>query len=154
MQRTLSGGLALVLLVAVAGWLVQRVHGDGPLGAQAMGLWWLLAAWLLLLWFVLGRLALLHGRLLSLLAPALLGAALLLIWEVLAVGWEVPRVLLPAPHAVGQALATSADKADRDLARSIASFIEEMSSTTPSAAPSRAPAMEPGSKAIDMNPRR
>ena len=55
---------------------------------------------------------------------------------------------------VGRALATSTDKADRDLARSIASFIQEMSSTTPSAVPSRAPAMEPVSKPIDMNPRR
>ena len=55
---------------------------------------------------------------------------------------------------VGRALATSTDRADRDLARSIASFIQEMSSTTPSAAPSREPAMEPVSKPIDMNPRR
>jgi hypothetical protein len=55
---------------------------------------------------------------------------------------------------VGRALATSTDKTDRDLARSIASFIQEMSSTTPSPVPSRAPAMEPVSKPIDMNPRR
>ena len=55
---------------------------------------------------------------------------------------------------VGRALATSTDKADRDLARSVASFIQEMSSTIPSAVPSRAPAMEPVSRPIDMNPRR
>ena len=55
---------------------------------------------------------------------------------------------------VGRALASSTDKTDRDLARSIASFIQEMSSTTLSAAPSRAPTMAPVSKPIDMNPRR
>jgi hypothetical protein len=55
---------------------------------------------------------------------------------------------------VGRALAASTDKTDRDLARSIASFIQEMSPTTPSLVPSRAPAMEPVSKPIDMNPRR
>ncbi len=60
--------------------------------------------WVLLLWFVLGRLAPLQGRVLALLAPALFGAALLYLWEVLVIGWDVPRVLLPAPHAVGEAL--------------------------------------------------
>jgi NitT/TauT family transport system permease protein len=41
---------------------------------------------------------------LGLLAPALFGIAMLYLWEMLVVGWEVPRVLLPAPHAVGDAL--------------------------------------------------
>ena len=55
---------------------------------------------------------------------------------------------------VGRALASSTDKTDRDLARSIASFIQEMSSTTLSAAQSRAPTMAPVSKPIDIDQRR
>jgi hypothetical protein len=55
---------------------------------------------------------------------------------------------------VGRALAMSGDAADRDLARSIATFIKEMQPTTPSAVPSRAPDVKPVSKPIDMAPRR
>jgi hypothetical protein len=55
---------------------------------------------------------------------------------------------------VGRALATSTDKADRDLARSIASFIQDVSSTTHSAVPNMSPAMEPVSKPIESKPRR
>ena len=55
---------------------------------------------------------------------------------------------------VGRALATSTDKADRDLARSIAAFIQEMPSTTPSNVPTRTPTMEPVSKPIDIDPQR
>ena len=55
---------------------------------------------------------------------------------------------------VGRALAVSGDQADRDLARSIATFIREMPSTTPAAVPSRAPELKPVSKPIDIDPRR
>jgi len=89
----------------IADALLSRVQGDGPKGAEAAAVWWLLAGWVLLLWFVLGRLAQLRGRVLGLLAPALFGLAMLYLWEIAVVGWDVPRVLLPAPHAVGEALA-------------------------------------------------
>jgi hypothetical protein len=62
-----------------------------------------------------------------------------------------------AVHAwmqVGRALAVSGDQADRDLARSIATFIRDMPSTTPAAAPSRAPELKLVSKPIDLDPRR
>jgi hypothetical protein len=51
---------------------------------------------------------------------------------------------------VSRALATSADKADRDLARSIGAFVQEMSATRPSVVPSRAHEMKPVSKTIDF----
>jgi NitT/TauT family transport system permease protein len=64
-----------------------------------------LVAWALLLWFVLDALARRQsGRATQMLAPALFGLALIYLWELLVVGWQVPKVLLPAPHAVGQAL--------------------------------------------------
>ena len=55
---------------------------------------------------------------------------------------------------VGRSLATSTDKADRDLARSIATFIQEMPPATPFIAPSRTPEMKPVMKPIDVDPRR
>ena len=55
---------------------------------------------------------------------------------------------------VGRALATSADKADRDLARSIAAFIHEMPSARPTIKPSRAPEIKQVTRPIDIAPRR
>jgi Relaxase/Mobilisation nuclease domain len=55
---------------------------------------------------------------------------------------------------LGRALATSPDKSDRELARSIVSFIQAMPSTTSMAVPGRGPALEPVSKSIDIGPRR
>jgi hypothetical protein len=55
---------------------------------------------------------------------------------------------------VGRALATSTDKGDRDLARSIAAFIQEMPLGMPPTAPSRTPELKPVLKPIDIDPRR
>ena len=55
---------------------------------------------------------------------------------------------------VGRALAASGDQADRDLARSIATFIQEMPPTTAPAVQSRTPNLKPVSKLIDIDPRR
>ena len=55
---------------------------------------------------------------------------------------------------VGRALATSAEKADRELARSIAAFVQEMppaSSTDVSRTPTQ---LTPAPKPIDIEPRR
>ena len=95
-------GLPLLILVLVAWWMLGVVHGDGPKGSALGGLWIALAAWVLLLWFVLDTLARQQGgRATQMLAPALFGLALIYLWELLVVGWQVPKVLLPAPHAVG-----------------------------------------------------
>ena len=97
--------LQALLLAALSAWLLLRVHDAGPRGQDAPELWLALAVWAGLCWWALDRLARLQTpKPLRLLAPALLGAALLFVWEVGVVGWDVPRVLLPAPHAVGQAL--------------------------------------------------
>ncbi len=107
--RNLLAGLALLLLSV---WLLMHVHGSA-VGSAAVGgadapktlLIVALPAWALVFWRVLDRLSLLqHPKALRLLAPALLGAGLLLVWEVAVMGWNVPRVLLPAPHAVALAL--------------------------------------------------
>jgi NitT/TauT family transport system permease protein len=94
------------LLLGLAGWMVAAVSGAEPMrGAAAMPVWAALGVWLVLLWLALRRLAALPARRgLQWLAPALFGAAIVYLWELLVVGWEVPRVLLPAPHAVAGAL--------------------------------------------------
>ena len=100
-------GLSLGLLVlALAGaWLWQRAAGPGPRGADAPGLWLALAGWTGLLWWLLGRSAQWQRpRALALVAPALFGLGLIFLWEILVTGWQVPRVLLPAPHQVALAL--------------------------------------------------
>jgi NitT/TauT family transport system permease protein len=97
--------VAAALLLVMAVGLLRSVGGDGPKGSAAGLTWFLLAAWVLLLWWLLDQCARhLQGRLGRWVAPGLLGMALLYLWEILVIGFEVPRVLLPAPHAVGEAL--------------------------------------------------
>ena len=55
---------------------------------------------------------------------------------------------------LGRALETSADEADRALARSIASFVQDMSASPAPTSSSRSRESAPPSKAIDIGPRR
>ena len=55
---------------------------------------------------------------------------------------------------VGRALATSAQKADRDLARLIAVFVQEMAPASPTAAPRTQTQPTPAPRPVDIEPRR
>ena len=55
---------------------------------------------------------------------------------------------------VGRALATSAEKADRDLARSIAAFVQEMAPANPTVASRTQTQPTPAPRPIDIEPRR
>ena len=55
---------------------------------------------------------------------------------------------------VGRALALSGDPLDRDLARSIAAFIEEMPLTRPAAGPERVSVLAPPQRPVDVDPLR
>lgn len=103
LRITLGAGV----LAGIAALMLRAVWGDGPKGGDAAWVWIALAAWTAGMWWVLDQCArhLERSPLGRWVAPALLGLALLYLWEILAVGFEVPRVLLPAPHAVGEALA-------------------------------------------------
>jgi NitT/TauT family transport system permease protein len=93
-------------LLAPAWSMLRLVHADPAPGVGAIGLWCFLAGWAIFAWACLAALSRLDGpRGTGWVPPALLGALILYLWEVLAVGMEVPRVLLPAPHAVGAAFA-------------------------------------------------
>ncbi len=67
--------------------------------------WLWLALLLVVLWFALRWLAALppgQGR--QWLAPAVFGMGVIAVWEIAVVGFDIPRVLLPAPSAVAVAL--------------------------------------------------
>ena len=69
------------------------------------GAWLLLAGALVALWRVLALLSRGDGPARHLLVPALFGAAVLYLWEVLVRGLDVPLILLPPPSAIAAALA-------------------------------------------------
>jgi NitT/TauT family transport system permease protein len=96
----LAGALAPLLLLS----------GPGPFGTAAPGIWLFAAGWILLLWRVLSQYSRLPLRGAgALIAPGLFGVALLYLWQVLVIGFDVPKVLLPSPSQVGQILGTRLD---------------------------------------------
>ena len=104
LARRLPGsglGEALLLLAGVtaayAAPLVLLKQGYGL--AQAGGLWVYLAGATLLLWRVLALLAEVRGPA-RLAGPALFGLALVMLWEILTRGFQVPAILLPPPSAM------------------------------------------------------
>lgn len=97
--------MAMVAVAMLAGGaaLLSAVWGDAPTSTLV---WFGVALWVVALWWLIDQCAKrLNGRFTRWLAPALLGLGLMYLWEILVIGLDVPRVLLPAPHAVVQALA-------------------------------------------------
>ena len=83
-------------------------------GGIPWGLWLYLAALVLMIWETMNCWACINSPLnsitsftVSLIIPFLFGAALVYLWEMLTVGLEVPKVLLPPPHLIAIALAKS-----------------------------------------------
>ena len=74
--------------------------------------------------------------------------------QVLSADTHYPRRGRRGGMAVGRALATSTEKADRDLARSILAFVQEMAPADPTAAPRTQTQLKPEPKPIDIEPRR
>jgi NitT/TauT family transport system permease protein len=91
-------------LAACAMFLLQSASGGA---GDRPALWFGVAAWAVMLWGLMDRCAaVFDGRISRWISPGLLGLGGLYLWEIVVVGFEVPRVLLPAPHAVGEALAS------------------------------------------------
>ncbi len=102
-----SSLVALFLLQAV-----QHINANGEVTAN--GAFWCLviSAWLLA-WACVSRFAEIESRsrivtgLISVLIPVVFGAWLLLLWEFVTQGMDVPMVLLPAPSDIADRLSSS-----------------------------------------------
>ncbi len=116
-----SGNLLTALVVFVilllAAWIaLHLVHTLPIAGTASWGLWLYALALAILVWKNADMLSAIEmdskagDHLLALLVPGLFGASLLCMWELVVVGFGVPRVLMPAPSAVADAFATSTPK--------------------------------------------
>ncbi|WP_035485065.1 ABC transporter permease [Geminicoccus roseus] len=110
MSGRLGIGLLLTaLLLAGCWWALGQVH-TGPVGAP---FWLVICVLLVVAWFAMDRLASISGW--SRLVPIMFGAWLLFLWEVAVIGFQVPRVLLPAPSAIGSVFVASLDMLRADF---------------------------------------
>ena len=95
-------GAAFLALAKLPG-----LGGNGTLGFGAL----VIALWLMA-WFSVERLAQLRfedhlQRAINLAIPVLFGVWLLILWELIAIGFGVPFVILPAPSQIGAKIAVS-----------------------------------------------
>ncbi|MDR6771520.1 ABC transporter permease [Azospirillum sp. BE72] len=94
--------------VALAWLLPLHLLNEGMDLSAGWGLWLFLVAATLLLWRVMGVLAGVPGWTRSVVVPGLFGLGLLVGWEVLVRGFQVPAILLPPPSRIASALAVHA----------------------------------------------
>ena len=94
---TLAGSVAVLLLLREA---------SAP-GIAAAGLWLYMLGLALLSWRAMEAIAATPGRPSALAVPLLFGVGILFVWEVVVTGFGIPRVLLPAPTAIGQVVSHS-----------------------------------------------
>ncbi|MBS8259430.1 ABC transporter permease [Roseibium polysiphoniae] len=111
-MRNQIGDLILGLVAAAAAWLLIDTAGR-HVGDAALGFWALTAATWASAWLFIERLANWKGmsplasRLIDLAIPALFGATILVLWQLIVTGAGVPKVLLPAPSEIWLRLTTS-----------------------------------------------
>lgn len=109
--------LLLVFVSTIAGVVLFKALDITPGSASGVGMgasYWLVvvAAWLMA-WGCVEQLAAIKSlttslrALLSVLIPLLFGCWLLLLWELLTRGLDVPQVLLPSPSLIGERLVNS-----------------------------------------------
>ena len=109
MRNVMPGLLLAVVLLTGCWWALGQVHA-GPVGT---GFWIAIVVLFIVAWFTMDQLAA-HAAT-ARLVPILFGAWLLFLWEVVVVGLQVPRVLLPAPSAIGGVLASHLDMLRADF---------------------------------------
>ncbi len=94
----------IVLMLAAIGPIILStaeldIHGSGT------GFWLVLLALLLFAWEIMQHITdLPQARLWSILVPLVFGACLIYLWEAIVIAFDVPRVLLPAPTQIVDAL--------------------------------------------------
>ncbi len=99
-------GYAIVALRTVAGIAQDKQMGAAPFLYATAGFWALVVLCWSLAWLSVTRMAAvrplrpLNHMLLGILVPAIFGATILFLWEVLVRGLNVPFVILPPPSAI------------------------------------------------------
>ena len=131
--RPLSGpvvGLALLGVITLGGLAtLDAITPGGAAGPGALGLWLFVVALGFLAWRAMAlladcRLANRHlERGLLFIIPAVFGFGLLFLWEISVLGFGVSPVLLPAPSAIGQALAANVDILASDFYQTFAKAV-------------------------------
>ena len=102
-------------LTAISAQAAQGLEGRTAIGLGALGVWLFLIGLGFLAWRAMALCAAVTGatkqknRFAALLVPALFGAWLIYLWQVLVTGFGVPQVLLPAPSVIGAVLTGATD---------------------------------------------
>ena len=111
-----AAGLALLGVIALGGLAtLDAITPGSAAGFGALGLWSFVAALGFLAWRAMALLSesqtdtVIAQRGLVLIIPAAFGLWLLYLWEITVLGFGVSPVLLPAPSAIGRALAANPD---------------------------------------------
>ena len=107
--------LLILLVVLGAAMSLDFVHSTGSAGKAGSGFWLFNLALWAVAWRGIDGIAAIHGidpkwqRLANLFVPAAFGLWMIYLWEIAAVGFGVPQVLLPAPGMIGERFVGSLD---------------------------------------------
>ena len=105
--------LQLMLLCVALHSVLGLVHADLIRGSAQLGFWLLVTSLAFAVWHVMQRFAMSEPKgalglgLYRVVVPGIFGAWFLAVWELVTVGFGVPRVLLPPPSLVGGAITES-----------------------------------------------
>lgn len=100
---------------------LQMVWTVGAVGTEALGMWIYLGSHLFLVWGALGLLSNSpmtspkQHQFVALLVPLFFGMWLLYLWEIITIGFGVPRVLLPPPSMISKVFASSTEMLWQDF---------------------------------------
>jgi NitT/TauT family transport system permease protein len=120
------GGLAvfrtplvrLIGLVVAAVGLASLPTAELQMGLSAGGFWLCLIGITLFAWIVMADLAALpRKRWLDIAIPLIFGLLLVYLWQAIVIGFAVPKVLLPAPTAIAEAIGNGAATLIDDFAQ-------------------------------------
>jgi NitT/TauT family transport system permease protein len=97
--------LRLVALGVGAAALIMLPTAEFQMGLSASGFWLALVGLLLFAWTVMAELAAMkRNRWRDIAIPLIFGLLLVYLWQAVVIGFAVPKVLLPAPTAIAEAI--------------------------------------------------
>ena len=108
-----SRAISLVFVLVALWAAVRLAHTESVMGQVSGGYWCFVIALAFAIWATMSRSAAITlnpgmgAFLYQFLVPGLFGVWLIVLWELITVGLGIPRVLLPPPSLVGEAIASS-----------------------------------------------